>query len=304
MSSTHAQQKIDLKRLIVNASQAGSERAHSSLDRPLESWLREAESMRKDSPSVTGSFSDIKLTHEFMDYATILYALRTVLSSHPDYPNFTGELAQVRIKLNTVARELFEYLTELRLEIQKRAQDEGGGAASSIGPGQRRKALAGLAKQEEAWSGFKRDLQFENEAYSAGTADTQSPSEGGNLEDIPFESSSVRQTLAGSASHNEPGLIPDEPPSPQSYWIDLRPIEDAKADSPGRENGRIPEEPPVPSSYWIDLHPIEDSGILAPEVAPDPTSMFLELHPLIDLPAPEVAPSPVEVTLQLHESHD
>lgn len=108
MSSTQdsysAQQKINLRRLIHDASQAGSERLRSTLDRPLESWLREAESMRRDSPSVTGNFSDIKLTHEFLDYATILYVLRTGLPSYQDYPNSTGELAPVQIKLDTVSR--------------------------------------------------------------------------------------------------------------------------------------------------------------------------------------------------------
>lgn len=121
---------------------------------------------------------------------------------------------------------------------------------------------------------------------------------------ISFAISSVRQALASSAFQKEPGIIPDEPPSPRSHWIDLHSIEGTGADYLGHENERIPEEPPAPSSYWIDLRPIEDSGILVPEVAPDPTSMFLEVHPLVDLPAPEVAPSPTEFTLQLHELHD
>ncbi|KAF7966077.1 hypothetical protein HWV62_40208 [Athelia sp. TMB] len=67
----------------------------------------------------------------------------------------------------------------------------------------------------------------------------------------------------------------------------------------GRATGSIPEEPPIPLSYWIDLHPVEDSDHDSiSTAAPEPNSLFLNLQQLDDL-APEVPPSPVDLTLDL-----
>lgn len=147
--------------------------------------------------------------------------------------------------------------------------------------------------------------------------DIHSPPEGSNLEgrlgpipgvncahakcgacaDLPLESSSVHQAIESTTSQSVPRTIPDEPPSPRSYWIDLHPIEDAGY-------GHISEVPPVPLSHWIDLRPIDDCKDLIPEVVPEPASTFLDLHPLEDSSVFEVPPTPAEFTLDLHELHD
>lgn len=86
------------------------------------------------------------------------------------------------------------------------------------------------------------------------------------------------------------------PPSPRSYWVNLRHIED-----PAHGRGSIPEEPLVPLSFWIDLHPIEDYQGLVQEVAPEPASMFLDLHHLKYSSLLEVPLSPADLTLELHQ---
>ncbi|KZP14212.1 hypothetical protein FIBSPDRAFT_896832, partial [Athelia psychrophila] len=134
---------------------------------------------------------------------------------------------------------------------------------------------------EEAWDGLKRDLRFEDELAKEGI---QTTPESGNT-----EGSSVYQALTSSIFSPELGAIPDEPPSPLSYWIDLHHIEDTKADPLGHENGLVPEEPPAPLSHWIDLRALEDYECLVPEVAPEPASMFLEMYPLDHLSAAETA---------------
>lgn len=163
-----------------------------------------------------------------------------------------------------------------------------------------------------------RDLQLEDEAETV-EEEIYSPSEGSNPEgkviyisnvncahakcvaytDLSSASSSVHQALGSTTSLSVPGTIPDEPPSPQSYWIALHPIEDTT-----HERGCIPEEPPVPLSHWIDLRPVEDYKGLVPEVAPDPTSTFLDLFPLDDSSIPEISPSPADFMLELHELHE
>lgn len=117
--------------------------------------------------------------------------------------------------------------------------------------------------------------------------------------DISLASASVHQALGNTTYQSIPEKIPDEPPSPRSYWVDLHHIED-----PAHGSGSIPEESPVPLSYWIDLRPIGDYKDLIPEVAPEPTSTFLDLCPLDDSSIPEISPSPAEIMLELHESHE
>lgn len=44
----------------------------------------------------------------------------------------------------------------------------------------------------------------------------------------------------------------------------------------------IPEEPPEPQSYWIELHDVEDFEQGIPDVPPEPTSLDLDLYPYDD----------------------
>lgn len=161
---------------------------------------------------------------------------------------------------------------------------------------QARGATQRKSEAEEAWNGLIRVLQFEDDATVV-NEEIHSPPEGNNLEgnvspipyancahakcaaytDLSLASSSEHQALANTTSQNEHGIIPDEPPSPRSYWIDLNPIEDT-----AHERRCIPEEPPVPLSCWIDLRPIEDYKGLIPEIAPEAPSTFLDLRPLED----------------------
>ncbi|KZP12889.1 hypothetical protein FIBSPDRAFT_961064 [Athelia psychrophila] len=182
-----------------------------------------------------------------------------------------------------VTKELFERFKTLKREILENAPIRDANK---------------ILEDEEAWSGLMRDLQLEDEAETV-EEEIYSPSEGSNPEDLSSASSSVHQALGSTTSLSVPGTIPDEPPSPQSYWIALHPIEDTT-----HERGCIPEEPPVPLSHWIDLRPVEDYKGLVPEVAPDPTSTFLDLFPLDDSSIPEISPSPADFMLELHELHE
>lgn len=137
---------------------------------------------------------------------------------------------------------------------------------------------------------LKRHLRYENEV------EIQTLPEDSNFQGKLSPILGINCAHAKWAAYTDllvPEAIPDEPPSPRSYWIDLHPIEGA-----GRESGFIPEESPEPFSYWIDLRPI---GGLVAEVAPEPTSIFLELHPLDDSSTPEISPSPTELKLELLE---
>ncbi|KZP15480.1 hypothetical protein FIBSPDRAFT_1048124 [Athelia psychrophila] len=205
--------------------------------------------------------SDFKILRAFRDCAKMLYSVRMRASAHPDYQIFTLD-PQAQFKLDADAVRLFECLKFIRMEILDRAQARG--------------ATQRKSEAEEAWNGLIRVLQFEDEATVV-NEEIHSPPEGNNLEDISLASSSEHQALANTTSQNEHGIIPDEPPSPRSYWIDLNPIEDT-----AHERRCIPEEPPVPLSCWIDLRPIEDYKGLIPEVAPEAPSTFLDLRPLED----------------------
>ncbi|KZP15482.1 hypothetical protein FIBSPDRAFT_1048126 [Athelia psychrophila] len=296
MSSTDPtrNQLLHLARLISKASSNGSPLSQHGDTKPeqtLESWLaRQAGSTRRitfdhDDSQLAIGVSDEELRHQFQQTAIILYRTRKRLPTHPNYERWTAD-PQVQTKLDTPmaihggdARELFEYLKALKREITSRTQ--GSDSKQQL-------------EAEEAWDGLKRDLRFEDELAKEGI---QTTPESGNT-----EGSSVYQALTSSTFAPEPGTIPDEPPSPLSYWIDLHHIEGAKADPLGHENGLIPEEPPTPLSHWIDLRPIEDHESLVPDVAPEPTSTFLELYPLDHSAVPEVPPFPAEFTLELHDS--
>lgn len=61
----------------------------------------------------------------------------------------------------------------------------------------------------------------------------------------------------------------------------------------------IPEEPPSPISYWIDLHPLDDCIKDVPEISPEPLCLRLDLHPLDDANStPEVSPSALTFRLE------
>ncbi|KZP15483.1 hypothetical protein FIBSPDRAFT_958823 [Athelia psychrophila] len=271
-SSGDAPNQSALVRLIKMASiNATQSIAMPDLTLTLESWDKLKQMRRPEAYSLTQlvGLSDTELKREFLHCATRMYLMRKGWPAHPDYQRFTAD-PQVQTKLDTDSRERFEYLKGLKREIMKRAQGSD--------PKQQ-------LELEDAWEGLRRDLRFEDVVETVAKEEIQHHSESGNLEaptDISFASSSTDQALKNSTSRIVPGTIPDVPPSPLSYWIDLRPIEEAKADHLGHENRLLPEELPVPLSYWIDLRPIEDLAGLVLEVSPKPTSMSLELHPLDD----------------------
>ncbi|KZP15476.1 hypothetical protein FIBSPDRAFT_867224, partial [Athelia psychrophila] len=111
-------------RLIKQASSIGS--ALSVTQDPnltLESCLGKHGAYSMGIPPVDSrlvDLSDIELQSQFLDCATAMYTMRVGLPAHPDYPRFIAD-PQVRTKLDTTARELFERLQDLKLEILKRA---------------------------------------------------------------------------------------------------------------------------------------------------------------------------------------
>lgn len=254
-------------------------------NKPVEDWFRYLQTKSRilqlgESMAGPHSGPDWQCENLFSQYARVLYTIRMILPTHPDYQVFTAD-PLIRNQVDTVFTELFERLKVLKREVLER--------------GPIRDANQ-ILEDEEAWNVFIRDLQFEDEETVV-NEDIHSPPEGSNLEDLPLESSSVHQAIESTTSQSVHGTIPDEPPSPRSYWIDLHPIEDAGY-------GHISEVPPVPLSHWIDLRPIDDCKDLIPEFVPEPASMFLDLHPLEDSSVFEVPPSPAEFTLDLHELHD
>ncbi|KZP28712.1 hypothetical protein FIBSPDRAFT_247175 [Athelia psychrophila] len=303
--------------LIRSASfQAGRQSRKPIAD--LDSWLQEQaatmESTRltmagtgatEQSPQSVG-VSDSKLHATFRQIAGMLYKLRRMgLPAHPDYQIFAAD-PQAQIKLDADARELFGYLQDLKLEILNRVAPSSDAAEQSVA--------------EEAWNGLRRDLGFEDEAA---VEDTQTPPEGGtgNLADADLSfagsSSSAHETLTSVL-----GSVPDEPPSPLSYWIDLHPIEGAKTDPHEGESRIIPDEPPSPLSYWIDLHPIDDAEVdlhgnenrFIPDEPPSPLSYWIDLHPIDDAKAnphedknrfiPETPPVPISHWINLRPIED
>ncbi|KZP28260.1 hypothetical protein FIBSPDRAFT_1039685 [Athelia psychrophila] len=91
--------------------------------------------------------------------------------------------------------------------------------------------------------------------------------------DVAFFTSSA----GGSASSRAPrsnqmhDLVPEVPPEPQSYWIDIFPIDDSLP--------AFPECAPEPQSQWIDLQPIDHANNI-PESAPEPQSQWIDLVPI------------------------
>ncbi|KAF7965675.1 hypothetical protein HWV62_42364 [Athelia sp. TMB] len=68
-----------------------------------------------------------------------------------------------------------------------------------------------------------------------------------------------------------------------------------------RRTRHVPEAPPEPLSYRIDLFPLGDIKESIPDVAPQPASLFLELHPGSEQPSlPEISIVPAADSL-LHE---
>ncbi|KZP14210.1 hypothetical protein FIBSPDRAFT_1048970 [Athelia psychrophila] len=247
-------------------------------------WVIQMGQLIDYSSSRLDHISDFKILQSFRNCARMLYTVRMRSSAHPDHQIFTAD-PQAQPKLDADARRLFEYLKVIKVEILNRAQASG--------------AMERHLEAEEAWNGLIRDLKFEDETEAVAKEGIQSPHKGSDLEDLLLASSLVHQALESTNSQSAHGTIPDESPSPRSYWIDLHPIEDT-----GYEHGYTSEEPPVPLSHWVDLCAIEDYENLIPEAAPEPTSILLDLLPLDDSLIPEILPSPADFVLQLHELHE
>ena len=66
----------------------------------------------------------------------------------------------------------------------------------------------------------------------------------------------------------------------------------------------IPEEPPEPLSFEIDLFPLHELLDPIPEHCPQPVSLDIDLHPLSDLvpPIPDVAPETPSLVVDLHRA--
>lgn len=90
--------------------------------------------------------------------------------------------------------------------------------------------------------------------------------------------------------------IPESAPEPQSYWIDLYPIDSSV-------HG-IPESAPEPQSNWVDLYPIDRSVHDIPESAPEPRSYWVGLHDGSVHGSLDLVPEPTSEFLDIHPVDD
>ncbi|KZP15486.1 hypothetical protein FIBSPDRAFT_867234 [Athelia psychrophila] len=282
----------DFARLVARAyTTPPPERSANS---PVEYWLAQAKATRdrgaKPARGDITVISGFALEREFTACARLLYALRVRLPAEAEYQRREAADPAFAAGMDVKAKEIFERLNAFKLEIMNRTR------------------IHNPEEQIEAdgvWNGLRRDLRLEDEAQPDPEGALSIPEH--HLEVAADPEIAIKNP---ENTPSAPGIIPDEPPSPRSYWIDLHPIEDlySKMGPPGQDSGGfVPVEPPEPLSHWIDLQPIDVYGNSVPEIHPEPSSLFMELHPLDEestASAPEAPPSPAEVTLELHEFHD
>jgi hypothetical protein len=87
-------------------------------------------------------------------------------------------------------------------------------------------------------------------------------------------------------------FIPDEPPEPLSFFIDLIPLEDLQ--------GPIPSH--SPASISVDLYSLEDLVDPIPDHDIGQQSLYFDLHPLGDLLPPIPDATPPSSSFELHDS--
>ncbi|KZP28243.1 hypothetical protein FIBSPDRAFT_267324 [Athelia psychrophila] len=137
--------------------------------------------------------------------------------------------------------------------------------------------------------------------------------------DIVFSTSSAGGSASSRTPHSNKrhDLVPEVPPEPQSYWIDIFPIDTSLPAVPecapepqsqwielhpvDSAVNNITESAPEPQSHWIDLVPIDDSMRGTFDAAPEPQSHWIDLYPQVDSSnIPESAPEPASIILELY----
>ncbi|KAF7978211.1 hypothetical protein HWV62_1196 [Athelia sp. TMB] len=145
-----------------------------------------------------------------------------------------------------------------------------------------------LKKDSDAWEKWKTLVRYE-ESSGAEELEGFKPITGhsDSMESMPGGSRSPSKALfvSSEATGVAPGTPTRTPISPTS----------PKALGEESDDDSIPESPPSPHNFGLDLHPIDPKSI--PEVAPEPISIFLDLFPLDDSVIPDFSPNKLEFNL-------